>query len=221
MGYFQIIRADGSSKRYSSTIQMLQNIDKEDLETLWKLIKAKHSVEESTRIQSDSLEAIFFKWSIFCEISESAYLYAGRKEISIYTCYNHWHAQQEASIDQWNEMSCQLLNLITKQLKNPGSIVENGNVPIVTKNIEGKETVIPPTSVEEKAQRKAELKARSTLLMALPNEHQLKFNSYKDAKTLMQAIENRFGGNAAIKKTQKNILKQQYENFAASSTEVI
>ncbi|GJY64059.1 ribonuclease H-like domain-containing protein [Tanacetum coccineum] len=40
--------------------------------------------------------------------------------------------------------------------------------------------------------KKAELKARSTLLMALPNEHQLKFNSYKDAKTLMQAIENRF-----------------------------
>ncbi|GJW56475.1 hypothetical protein Tco_0103206 [Tanacetum coccineum] len=37
-----------------------------------------------------------------------------------------------------------------------------------------------------------ELKARSTLLMALPNEHKLKFNSYKDAKTLMQAIENTF-----------------------------
>nr|GEX64128.1 hypothetical protein [Tanacetum cinerariifolium] len=53
--------------------------------------------------------------------------------------------------------------------------------------------VIPPTSVEEKAQRRAKLKARSTLLLALPNEHQLKFNSYKDAKTLMQAIENRFG----------------------------
>ncbi|GJV47412.1 hypothetical protein Tco_1437624 [Tanacetum coccineum] len=100
-------------------------------------------------------------------------------------------------------------------------IVENGNAPIVTKTVYGKETVIPPTSVEEKAQRRAELKARSTLLMALPNEHQLKFNSYKDAKTLMQAIENRFGGNAATKKTQKNLLKQQYENFAASSTEVI
>ncbi|GJU56713.1 hypothetical protein Tco_1234479 [Tanacetum coccineum] len=76
------------------------------------------------------------------------------------------------------------------------------------------ETVIPPTSIEEKAQKRA----RSTLLMALPNEHQLKFNSYKDAKTLMQAIENRFGGNTATKKTQKNLLKQQYENFAASST---
>ncbi|GJW98709.1 putative ribonuclease H-like domain-containing protein [Tanacetum coccineum] len=102
-----------------------------------------------------------------------------------------------------------------------GRSLENGNAPIVTKTVDGKETVIPPTSVEEKAQRRAELKARSTLLMALPNEHQLKFNSYKDAKTLMQAIENRFGGNTATKKTQKNLLKQQYENFAASSTEVI
>ncbi|GJV67313.1 hypothetical protein Tco_1482822 [Tanacetum coccineum] len=42
MGYFQIIRADGSSRRYSSMIKMLQNIDSEDLETLWKLVKAKH-----------------------------------------------------------------------------------------------------------------------------------------------------------------------------------
>nr|GEU45531.1 ribonuclease H-like domain-containing protein [Tanacetum cinerariifolium] len=79
----------------------------------------------------------------------------------------------------------------------------------------------PPTTVKEKEQRRAELKARSTLLMALPNEHQLKFNLYKDAKSLMLAIKNRFGGNAATKKTQKNILKQQYENFAASNTEVI
>ncbi|GJY09058.1 hypothetical protein Tco_0377243 [Tanacetum coccineum] len=71
--------------------------------------------------------------------------------------------------------------------------IENGNAPIVTKTVNGKETVIPFTSVEEKAQRRVELKARSTLLMALPNEHQLKFKSYKDSKTLMQAIENRFG----------------------------
>nr|GEV44699.1 hypothetical protein [Tanacetum cinerariifolium] len=50
-------------------------------------------------------------------------------------------------------------------------IIEKGNTPIVTKTVDGKETVIPPTSVEEKAQRRAELKARSSLLMALPNEH--------------------------------------------------
>ncbi|GJS86093.1 retrovirus-related pol polyprotein from transposon TNT 1-94 [Tanacetum coccineum] len=99
------------------------------------------------------------------------------------------------------------------------SIIED--IETNNKTFNGKETVIPPTSVEEKAQRRVELNARSTLLMALPNEHQLKFNSYKDAKTLMQAIENRFGGNTATKKTQKNLLKQQYENFDASNIKVI
>ncbi|GKE68098.1 ribonuclease H-like domain-containing protein, partial [Tanacetum coccineum] len=107
----------------------------------------------------------------------------------------------------------------TQTIKLPILQPENGNAPIVTKTVDCKETVIPPTSIEEKAQRKAKLKARSTLLMALPNEHQIKFNSYKEAKTLMQAIESRFGDNTATKKTQKNLLKQQYENFTASNTE--
>ncbi|GJU77697.1 hypothetical protein Tco_1274767 [Tanacetum coccineum] len=78
-----------------------------------------------------------------------------------------------------------------------------GHAPIVTKIVDGKETVIPSTSVEDNAQRRAELKARSNLLMALPNEHQLKFNSYKDAKTLMQAIENKSG----VKKDSWRILE--------------
>ncbi|GKD62300.1 hypothetical protein Tco_1299809, partial [Tanacetum coccineum] len=43
------------------------------------------------------------------------------------------------------------------------------------------ETIIAPSTTEEKAQRRLELKARSTLLMGIPNEHQLKFNSIKDA----------------------------------------
>nr|GEW88190.1 hypothetical protein [Tanacetum cinerariifolium] len=59
----------------------------------------------------------------------------------------------------------------------------------VSKMYLGTITVIPLTTVEENAQRKAELKARSTLLMALPNDHQLKFNSYKDAKSLMNKPE--------------------------------
>ncbi|GJZ61617.1 hypothetical protein Tco_0617754 [Tanacetum coccineum] len=39
MGYFKLIRVDGSLKRYASMIKMLQGIDREDLETLWKLLK--------------------------------------------------------------------------------------------------------------------------------------------------------------------------------------
>ncbi|GJX49848.1 hypothetical protein Tco_0276693 [Tanacetum coccineum] len=77
----------------------------------------------------------------------------------------------------------------TQTIKLPILQPKNGNAPIVTKIVDGKEIVTPPTSIEEKAQRRAELKARSTLLMALPNEHQLNFNSYKDAKTLMNKPE--------------------------------
>ncbi|GJU05310.1 hypothetical protein Tco_1121740 [Tanacetum coccineum] len=50
MGYFKLIRADGSLKRYSSMIKMLQGIDREDLETLWKLVKAKY---KNTRPEDD------------------------------------------------------------------------------------------------------------------------------------------------------------------------
>ncbi|GJW35130.1 hypothetical protein Tco_0058050 [Tanacetum coccineum] len=39
---FQIIRANRSSKRYSLMIQMLKDFDREDVGTLWKLVKAKH-----------------------------------------------------------------------------------------------------------------------------------------------------------------------------------
>ncbi|GKA57194.1 hypothetical protein Tco_0756382 [Tanacetum coccineum] len=56
MGYFKLIRADGSSKRYSSMIKMLQGIDREDFKTLWKLVKAKH---RNTRPE-DNYERVFW-----------------------------------------------------------------------------------------------------------------------------------------------------------------
>ncbi|GJX19474.1 hypothetical protein Tco_0222151 [Tanacetum coccineum] len=40
--YYQIIRADGSLKMYLVFSHMLKSFDREDLETLWKLVKAKH-----------------------------------------------------------------------------------------------------------------------------------------------------------------------------------
>ncbi|GJX78814.1 retrovirus-related pol polyprotein from transposon TNT 1-94 [Tanacetum coccineum] len=49
----------------------------------------------------------------------------------------------------------------------------------------------------------------------------LKFNSIKDAKLLLEAVEKRFGRNAATKKTQRNLLKQQYKNFTAPSSEML
>ncbi|GJU49689.1 ribonuclease H-like domain-containing protein [Tanacetum coccineum] len=76
-----------------------------------------------------------------------------------------------------------------------------------------------PVTTEEKAQKKNDVKTRSMLLMARANEHQMTFNQYRDAKTLFDAIQTRFGGNDATSKTQKTLLKQMYENFNAPSTE--
>ncbi|GJU57699.1 putative ribonuclease H-like domain-containing protein [Tanacetum coccineum] len=50
-----------------------------------------------------------------------------------------------------------------------------------------------PVTAEEKTNKKNNVKARSLLLMALPNEHQLTFSQYNDAKTMFAAIETRFG----------------------------
>ncbi|GJS46126.1 hypothetical protein Tco_0596247 [Tanacetum coccineum] len=59
MAHYQLIRADGSSKRYSSMIRMLQDIDREDLQTLWKLVKTKHGdirpEDEHERVLWDNL----------------------------------------------------------------------------------------------------------------------------------------------------------------------
>ncbi|GKB59507.1 hypothetical protein Tco_0915693, partial [Tanacetum coccineum] len=76
-----------------------------------------------------------------------------------------------------------------------------------------------PVTTKEKAQKKNDVKARSMLLMALPNEHQLTFSQYKDVKTLFEAIQARFGGNEATKKTKRTLLKQMYKNFSALSQE--
>ncbi|GJX56590.1 putative ribonuclease H-like domain-containing protein [Tanacetum coccineum] len=104
-------------------------------------------------------------------------------------------------------------------------VIENGNswVPIpVTAPESGPSTALKmtvPSTAEEKICKKNDVKARSLLLMALPNEHQLTFNQYVDAQSMFAAIKARFGGNEATRKTQKALLKQQYENFNASSSE--
>ncbi|GKB99121.1 ribonuclease H-like domain-containing protein [Tanacetum coccineum] len=73
-------------------------------------------------------------------------------------------------------------------------VMENGATLPKIAVVEGVEQVTPITYVKDTAQRRLEL---------------------------LEAIEKRFGGNAAIKKTQRNLLKQQYENFTALSSEML
>ncbi|GKD84553.1 hypothetical protein Tco_1355707 [Tanacetum coccineum] len=79
--YFQIIRADGSSKRYSAFIHILRSFDKEDLETLWKFVKAKH---RHTRPEDD-YERVLWLFDSFnaagMKVTTVGRVYADREKI--------------------------------------------------------------------------------------------------------------------------------------------
>nr|GEY92720.1 hypothetical protein [Tanacetum cinerariifolium] len=74
-------------------------------------------------------------------------------------------------------------------------VIKNDATLPKTKVMEGVTTDVPIITAEEKAQRRLEMKART--------------------------VVKRFGGNADTKKIQRNILKQQYENFTAPSSDML
>nr|GEX82176.1 hypothetical protein [Tanacetum cinerariifolium] len=76
-------------------------------------------------------------------------------------------------------------------------------------------------TAEDMQKRKNDVKERTTLLLALLDEHQLRFSKYDTAKELWEAILKTFGRNEATKKTKKNQLKQQYGNFKAEGSETL
>ncbi|GJU38102.1 putative ribonuclease H-like domain-containing protein [Tanacetum coccineum] len=96
----------------------------------------------------------------------------------------------------------------------------NGPVS-VTLDTTGQIKILPPKTAEEMVLRERERKARTTLLMAIPEDHLAKFHKMTDAKDMWIAIKSRFGGNDESKKMQKYILKQQFEGFTVSNSDGI
>nr|GEX17504.1 hypothetical protein [Tanacetum cinerariifolium] len=97
-------------------------------------------------------------------------------------------------------------------------VIISGDSPVPTVVVKG---AVQPTAIltaEQKLARRNELKARGTLLMALPDKHKLKFNSHKDAKTLMEAIEKRFERNTETKK--KLVSKLEIHGVSLSQEDV-
>ncbi|GKC91816.1 hypothetical protein Tco_1152465 [Tanacetum coccineum] len=100
--------------------------------------------------------------------------------------------------DIWSMRMKQYLTFIDHTLR---EVIVNGNSVIpVTSASAGAKSPIPPKTTEQKLAIKNELKAKSTLMLAIPDEHLLKFHACKDAKSLWEAIKNRFGGNKESKK---------------------
>ncbi|GJT72890.1 hypothetical protein Tco_1032176 [Tanacetum coccineum] len=142
MGYFQIIIADGSLKRYSSMIRMLQNIDREDLETLWKLVKAKHENIRPEEVYERALWGdlkVMFETDIESEVwrnlqgynvtvwklfSSSGVHFVRFQNLHIFMLEEKKYPLTPATItkmlnkklqtNHWNEMCYQLLKLMTK-----------------------------------------------------------------------------------------------------------
>nr|GEW82794.1 hypothetical protein [Tanacetum cinerariifolium] len=100
------------------------------------------------------------------------------------------------------------------------SYMGKGNGPIqVSTYTNGQIRVLPPKTAEEILARERERKARTTLLMAIPEEHLAKFHKMTDAKVMWEAIKSRFGGNDESKKMQKYLQKQQFKSFSVSNSE--
>ncbi|GJY78101.1 putative ribonuclease H-like domain-containing protein, partial [Tanacetum coccineum] len=99
-------------------------------------------------------------------------------------------------------------------------VIKKGNGPVsVSTYTNGVIKVLPPKTAKETLARERERKSRTTLLMALPEDHLVKFHKMTDVKEMWDAIKSIFGGNDESKKMQKYIQKQQFEGFSISNFE--
>nr|GEU88205.1 hypothetical protein [Tanacetum cinerariifolium] len=137
-------------------------------------------------------------------------------------------------------------NIIRKKIIEFG---DSYKVPATTDPADSRSGRTITATTEDMQKKKNDVKARTTLLLSLPDEHQLRFNKYKTARELWAAILKTFGvlpdehqlrfskyktarelwaailktfgGNEATKKRKKNLLKKQYGNFKLEGTETL
>ncbi|GJZ83452.1 hypothetical protein Tco_0648625 [Tanacetum coccineum] len=97
------------------------------------------------------------------------------------------------------------------------SVIKNRN-KVLRRTVGTVEPEYEPTTTEEKQDIRNEMKARATLLMALPNKDQLKFHSYQDAKLLMEAIEKRLQKLISQLEIQGEVISQEDMNLKLLSS---
>nr|GEZ40445.1 ribonuclease H-like domain-containing protein [Tanacetum cinerariifolium] len=112
-------------------------------------------------------------------------------------------------------------NKMHKAFPLPVPATTDPNNTTTTSNDDEKSGRTVTITTEDMQRNKNDVKARTTLLLSLPDEYQLRFSKYKTAKELWAAILKTFGGNEATKKRKKNLLKQQYGNFKAEGSETL
>ncbi|GJU65640.1 putative ribonuclease H-like domain-containing protein [Tanacetum coccineum] len=197
IGHYQLIRADGSSKRYSFMIRMLQGIDREDLKTLWKLVKTKHGdtrpEDEHERVLWGDLKVTFepdmksdvwrnlqgYKvtiWKLFdsCGVHFVRGRLLGLKDFKMILRVTAAQLMNRLriGINKWYQ-SFALRNFDLEDMEFESSH-SNTTAKLPILKLVTKMSV--PVTAKEKTNKKNDVKARSLLLMTLPNEHQLIFS---------------------------------------------
>ncbi|GJR72673.1 hypothetical protein Tco_0085038 [Tanacetum coccineum] len=98
-------------------------------------------------------------------------------------------------------------------------VIMNGDAPAVASA--SAEGPIPPKTAEQKLARENELKAKSTLLLAILDEHLLKFHGIKDAKTLWEAIKTSyFSGRCKFEVAEKSTISLEQYCFMRNKSDL-
>ncbi|GJU34157.1 hypothetical protein Tco_1182511 [Tanacetum coccineum] len=117
--YFQIIRADGKTQMYLTFGKMLKNFDREDLEVLWSIVKARFKKTEPVNYM-DNFLLLNLKTMFEHHVEDNNMLFYLLVE-KIYPLTNHTLHQMfndvKLQVDYECEMAFELLRLVKKQLK--------------------------------------------------------------------------------------------------------
>ncbi|GJW49240.1 hypothetical protein Tco_0090591 [Tanacetum coccineum] len=205
---------------------MLKSFGREDLEDLYKLVKARYG---STRPVEDLDLVLWNDLKNMFEPHVEDTIWRNQQEYKVLewklydSCRVHFLRMQHMQIYMLVEKKYPLAPLTLSQMLEKKLQIDYesemaGRIIGIKSLLDVVRITAAQVYVNTALKR---LREDCTLMMGIPNEHQLKFNSIKDAKKLLEAVEKRFDGNKATKKTQRNLLKQQYENFTAPRSKML
>nr|GFA21391.1 ribonuclease H-like domain-containing protein [Tanacetum cinerariifolium] len=133
--------------------------------------------------------------------------------------YNGNKTRDNGRRPAYQDDSKALVTIDEEDINWSGQVIQNGNGHVsITTDTNEIIKVLPSKTAKEVVAKERERKARTTLLMALLEDHLAKFHKMADAKEMWEAIKSRFGGNDESKKMRKYLLKQQFEGFYVSTS---
>nr|GEV26012.1 ribonuclease H-like domain-containing protein [Tanacetum cinerariifolium] len=186
--------------------------------------KTYYKHQDSTIMKAQELKTKSFANSDIQDLPSRYQVYRGRLLASFQDDAKYEHVGQDTRSQGVTKLLRILLvsSLVAK--KNTSNLITFSSSPkcnIPSIKLLDVSEVIPYylVTAQQILAKTRERKAKSTLLMAIPDECLANFHGIKDVKTLWAAIKTRFSGNVESKKMQKNVLKQQFEIFSVSNSE--